>query len=246
MRQLNVYMLPELAHPHKLAGKTVVVVDILRATTTIATALDHGAVAVLPCLEVDEARNLAQQHRESLTRTLLAGERKGLPIKGFDLGNSPAEYGREAVEGCLIVFTTTNGTKAMRRAVGAGRLLTGAFANLSATWDAVADDSDIEIICAGTDGAVTREDVLFAGAFAERAVLASSQCELNDQASIALDAWRSLRNDGDDLAASLRETQGGRNLMAIGHEHDISTAAKIDTIGMASELDLATWQIKVR
>ena len=245
MQQLNAYMLPSLAHPHDMAGKTVIVVDILRATTTIAASLNNGAVAVIPCLEVAEARILASQHRATGTKTLLAGERKGIQVDGFDLGNSALDYDSETVEGCLIVFTTTNGTKAMMRCVGAARLLTGAFANLNATWNAVSQDSDIEVVCAGTDGVVTREDVLFAGALAERAILANSQCRINDQAQLALDAWRSLRGDCSmDLAAALRDTQGGRNLLAIGHEQDISNAAEVDTIDIATELDLATWQIR--
>ncbi|MCA9216993.1 MAG: 2-phosphosulfolactate phosphatase [Planctomycetales bacterium] len=249
MERFDVIMLPTLSHPHELAGKTIVVADVLRATTTIATALKNGATAVLPCLETGEAKNLATQHRQAGTKTLLAGERRGLPIQGFDLGNSPYEYTANVVKDCLIVFTTTNGTKAMMSCVGAGRILTGAFVNLSATWRAIAGDREATIVCAGTDGEITAEDVFFAGAAADRATLAHPECQLNDQAQLALAAWQRLRHDGpanlhDNLVRALLDSKGGQNLSALGHESDVSMAAELDTMDVAAELDLSNWLIQ--
>lgn len=248
MRQLNVHMLPELVHPHDMAGNVVVVVDVLRATTTIATAIANGAKAVIPCLEVEEARGLCDQHRSAGTSTLLAGERRGLPINGFDLGNSPSEYSTSAVTDYLIVFTTTNGTKALTRCVGAARVIMGAFVNLSSVWEAVAKEPIVEIVCAGTDGSITREDVLFAGALVDRTMLAMPECELNDQSRLAADAWRKLgigpSTAEHPLREALRETRGGQNLIKIGHEADIDLSAEIDTINVVPELDLSTWRIQ--
>src|SRR5262245_18694621 len=162
--QLDVYLLPDLAEPAALAGKTVVVIDVLRATTTIIRALAAGAREVVPCLEVEEARRISS---ELGSAAILGGERGGVPIPGFDLGNSPAEYTRERVGGKTVVFTTTNGTRAMQRCKLAGRVLLGAFVNFSAICRELSGTDEIAIVCAGTDGHVTREDTLLAGAIVD-------------------------------------------------------------------------------
>src|SRR3954469_23642043 len=155
--QLDVYLLPDLAEPAALAGKTVVVIDVLRATTTIVHALAAGAKEVVPCLEVEEARRIATERGgEAVT----GGERGGKQIPGFDLGNSPAEYSRERVAGKTVVFTTTNGTRAMQRCKSASRVLLGAFVNFSAVCRELSGVEQIALVCAGTDGHVTREDTL--------------------------------------------------------------------------------------
>src|SRR5258706_13920045 len=135
-RQLDVYLLPALVEPAQLAGKTAVVIDVLRATTTIVHALAAGATQVIPCLEVDEARRIAAELGE---RAISGGERGGKQIPGFDLGNSPAEYSRERVAGKTVVFTTTNGTRAMLRCKAARRVLLGAFVNFSAVCRELVD-----------------------------------------------------------------------------------------------------------
>src|SRR4051794_36039557 len=111
-RQIAVYLLPTLADPAELAGKTANVVDVLRATTTIIHAIAGGAKEVIPCQEIDEAKQIASQIGPS---AVLGGERGGEQIPGFDFGNSPLEYSRERIAGRTVVFTTTNGTRAMLR-----------------------------------------------------------------------------------------------------------------------------------
>jgi hypothetical protein len=129
-RLIDVYLLPTLVErPQELAGKAVVVIDVLRATTTIIHALAAGAAEVTVCQEVDEALRLAASRPQ---RAVLGGERGGLPIAGFDLGNSPTAYSRERVAGREVIFTTTNGTRAMARCSAARRILIGAFVNFSA------------------------------------------------------------------------------------------------------------------
>ena len=110
-KTLNVHALPKLVEPKDLADGTVVVIDVLRASTTIIAALEAGAVEVIPCLEIDDARRVAAQFPAE--EVILGGERQGLPIEGFDLGNSPEDYTPYAVAGKTLVFTTTNGTRAM-------------------------------------------------------------------------------------------------------------------------------------
>ncbi len=248
-RTVRVHLLPSLVAAGELTGRTVVVIDVLRATTTIVQALASGAAAVVPCLEIADARRQAATLGAA---TLLGGERGGKPIEGFDLGNSPEEYSPARVRGKTIVMTTTNGTRAMLRCQDARRVLVGAFVNFSAVCEALRGEADVDLLCAGTDNQVTREDVLFAGAvvddMVQTAAAASNPAplELNDQALIALDAWRAARDDlrqSTELIDRLRSSRGGRNLIDIGHEHDIAIAADIDRFTNVPELNLQTWRI---
>ena len=241
---LDVYLLPELASPDQLQGKTVVVIDVLRASTTITTALAVGAREVVPCLEVDEARRVAAEYGPDL---LLGGERDGLPIDGFDFGNSPAEYTSARVSGKTIVFTTTNGTKSMQRCRQADLVLIGAFVNLSAVCRVLLGTTQIGLVCAGTCGEITAEDVLFAGAVVNKLTSAGEQkLELNDQAQLARDAWQvPAADDRVDLGVRLRQSQGGRNLTRIGMTGDIDLAARVDAFEIVPQLDTAKWRIYV-
>lgn len=255
-RPIDVYLLPTLVQPEELAGRTAIVIDVLRATTTIVSALAAGATQVVPCQEVDEAKRIAA---EMAGGALLGGERGGRQIAGFDLGNSPAEYSRERIGGRAVAFTTTNGTRAMLRCKHARRVLLAAFVNFSAVCREVAGEESIAIVCAGTDGQVTREDALLAGAIVDdlvrdraaalpdREAYASRSPVLNDQAEIAADAWRTAVRLLIDrpLGMTLRDSRGGRNLIEIGHENDIDLAAQLDRFDIVPELDLAAWRIRV-
>lgn len=240
-RQIDVYLLPALVEPPALAGKTVVVIDVLRATTTIVHALAAGATQVIPCLEIDEAKKAAA---ELASPIVLGGERGGLPIAGFDLGNSPAEYTHERVAGKTVVFTTTNGTRAMKRCHAAARVLVGAFVNFSAVCRELINLEQIALVCAGTDGHVTREDTLFAGAIVDD-LTRSKKWQLNDQAHLCADAWHAAVRLLTDrpLGMMLRDSRGGRNLIETGQENDIDLAAQMDKFDLVPELNLTTWRI---
>jgi 2-phosphosulfolactate phosphatase len=242
--EIEAHFLPNLTEADDLAGATVVVIDVLRATTTIIHALAAGAADVIPCLEVDEARQIAQRLGND---AVLGGERGGVRIDGFHLGNSPEEYTPQKIGGKTVVFTTTNGTRAMRLCSQARRVLIGAFVNFSAVCGALADESAIHLLCAGTDGEITREDVLFAGAVVDDlSRRAGVAILLNDQAEIAADAWRSAARgltQGTLLTDALRSSRGGRNLIEVGHEHDIEIAATIDKFHLVPKLDLSAWRI---
>jgi 2-phosphosulfolactate phosphatase len=245
-RSLDVFLLPDLVTPEELAGKTVVVVDVLRATTTIIHALAAGAAEVVPCLEVGEAQRLASERPGAV---VLGGERGGRKIPGFDLGNSPTEYLPAVVGGKAVIFTTTNGTRAMNRCRQAGRVLMGAFVNLSAVCRELTDAVEIAIVCAGTDGQVTREDTLFAGAVVHelsRFRHGDAEYRFNDQAEIAADAWRCCTREltgTNPLGRALRISRGGRNLIEIGQENDIDLAAQIDKFDSVPRLDVDAWRI---
>jgi 2-phosphosulfolactate phosphatase len=203
--------------------------DVLRATTTLTYALAAGAARVIACLEVDEARRIAASLADQ--RPLLGGERGGVRIGGFDLGNSPSEYTRAAVGGRTLVFTTTNGTRAMLHCRQARQVLLGSMVNRQAVVRALAAEKNIHLVCAGTRGQITREDSLCAGALVAGVAQSTSGWQLNDQARLVLDAWQVLAARGIHsgiLAAELQDTQGGRNLLAEGLEADIPWAAQLD------------------
>ena len=131
---VRAHLLPTLVDPEQLRGRVAVVIDVLRATTTIIHALARGAECVIPCLEVEAARQAAQKIGSS---ALLGGERGGMRIDGFDFGNSPTEYVSEKISGRTIVFSTTNGTRAMLHCRQAAKILLGAFVNRAAVAQAV-------------------------------------------------------------------------------------------------------------
>lgn len=251
--KLNVFALPNLVTPEELAGGTVVVIDVLRASTTIAFALDAGANQVIPCLEVADAKSLASQFPRE--EALLAGERGGLPIAGFELGNSPSEYTPDRVGGKTILFTTTNGTRAMLRCRKADRVLIGAFVNASAIAEQLVGCEQIHLLCAGTEDAYSRDDILMAGLLVDRLQRQSGILfELNAQALTARENWTSSFAvpyvvgaeplPAELLAKELRRSPGGRNLVAIGLEQDIETAAEIDRLRVVPELDPQTMYIR--
>ena len=243
-RTINVHFLPELVDDGQLTGKSAVVIDVLRATTTIAYAIAAGATCVIPCLDVDEARELYSRLGES---AVLGGERGGNRIEGFHFGNSPVEYTAATVGGKTLIFTTTNGTRAMKTAQSAGRVVLAAFVNLSAVCDHLASETAIEIVCAGTNRQITREDVLLAGAIAEQLLRERTEATLNDQATIAIESWtrftRELAENKVPLHETLRNSFGARNLIEIGLERDIEIAAQLDNLEVVPELDLARWRI---
>jgi 2-phosphosulfolactate phosphatase len=240
--EIRAHLLPQLVEPAELAGGLAIVIDVLRATTTITAALAAGAREVIPCLEIDDARRWAANLPSG--QTVLGGERQGVRIEGFDHGNSPREYTAQAVGGRTVVFTTTNGTRAMLHARAAREVRLGAFVNLSAVVAIAARHERVDLICSGTGGKITREDVLLAGAIAAR-LTAAAAAELNDQAAIARAAWLEAMDDvGADstalaarLAATLRETQGGRNLKRLGLESDIDDAAALDRFSIVPKLE---------
>jgi 2-phosphosulfolactate phosphatase len=189
-----------------------VVVDVLRATSTIVQALASGYRRVLCCAEIDEAREL----RERLGEGVLAGERRAQAIPGFDLGNSPAEFVEPRGE--TVILTTTNGTRAIvAAAAGADTVLVGSLLNLAAVADAARDPgAAVEVVCAGVDGRFTLDDAYCAGRIAgllggERSDAAEAAVRLAGSFANAGEGLRAAENPsqealGDDLAWCARES----------------------------------------
>lgn len=230
-REVHVHLLPELAPPRSLAGGLAVVVDVLRATTTIVHALAAGCPAVRFCAEIEEARNLADGLRAG--RTLLGGERAGVAPPGFDLGNSPLEYTAAACKGRTLVLTTTNGTRALLRAAQAERTLAAGFVNFSAVCEQLrADRRAVHIICAGTDGEITLEDTLLAGAFVDF-LCDQGDIRPDDSARIA---WDCFENNGRVLLPALELSGGAASLKRLGYHDDIRAAAQVDLFALVPEV----------
>lgn len=226
MKSIYCYRLPAEADPDSLRNATVVVIDVLRATSTITTALANGAGKVIPCDSIEAAWH----HREHLQDCLLCGERQGVMIDGFDLGNSPTEYTAERIGGRTLVFTTTNGTRAMIHSRQATSVLLASFLNLSAVITELADEATVHVICSGTDRTPTLEDDLLAGAIAWK--LRETHQPENKTAIQLAESWQSKLNDQGqphDLASELQKGQGGINLIKRGFEADIEECAKLDS-----------------
>jgi 2-phosphosulfolactate phosphatase len=245
-QQISVALLPKLTDPQSVEGQTVVVTDVLRATTTIISALNNGVRQVIPTPTIPGALELKAQLGET---AILGGERGGVIIPGFHNGNSPREFTPELVRERELVLCTPNGTVAMESCRGAERVLIGAFVNLTAVVQELMRATRVLVICAGTGGKVTSEDCLFAGAVVERLVEHHrGSAALDDQAQIALGWWQaaSLRvARGELLSDILGEGLGGRNLLKLKYDEDIRFCAEIDRLPVVPELDTGEWRIRM-
>ncbi len=232
--KVRTYFSPAEVDSAPMAGSTAVVIDVIRATSTIVDALANGARAIYPTISTEDAIRLAN----SLGRedTLLCGERKGLKVEGFDLGNSPGEFTREKVEGKRLVMSTTNGTRAFLAAEGAERVVAASFLNLSAVARSVAGAEKLVLICAGKEDRFSLDDALCAGliirALVEEGIQPEGSVLLDDASGAALALARSY---GPDVSV-LRETAAGAALVEIGLEADLSRCAELDRHELIPEM----------
>ncbi len=241
MSELVIHPLPETVAPADLAGGVVVVIDVLRATTVIVHALAHGARAVVAAASVEEARQVAS--RWPARERLLGGERHGVKIAGFDLDNSPFSYGPEVVAGKTIVFTTTNGTRALQWAKQAAEIRIGAFANLSAVVASLRGESrPVHLLCAGTDNRITGEDLLVAGAIADRLCGAFT---IQRESLIFVEFWRQHGVEAGGRLRTMRESAGGRNLVELGFDRDIERSSVVDLFAVVPTLDRASGELRI-
>jgi 2-phosphosulfolactate phosphatase len=162
MRTIDVCLSPDMMHLYPVKDHSVVVVDVLRATSCMVTAFAHGISEIAPFAELKDC--LAMKEKGYFT----AGERDGSKVDGFDLGNSPFEYQSPSLKGQKIAFTTTNGTQAIVKSLGAKEILIGSFLNLSSVASHLMESAnDVLVVCAGWKGKFNLEDTLFAGALVE-------------------------------------------------------------------------------
>lgn len=165
MPTIDAVALPDYLNTDQLRGKIAVVIDVLRATTTIVEALGNSARCVVPVASLDGARSIAHERAGSI----LCGERGGVKPDGFVLGNSPLEYFSDVVGGKDCVLTTTNGTRALHMSTAADEVIVGAITNVDALCDWLKSNGrDVVLVCSGTDGRVSFEDCLGAGLIVDR------------------------------------------------------------------------------
>lgn len=205
-----------------LSQTVCVVFDVLRATTSMLTALANGAQAIIPVAEISEALAL----RQKSPTVLLAGERNGLRIRSdltgsidFDLGNSPRDFTAEKVAGKTIVMTTTNGTRALRACAGARMILVSAFLNMRATihWLKENEPQHLILVCSGTLEEPALEDVLAAGAMCEKVWSSYAGGHVSDSAEIARRIYPLLQFN---LAEAMKHSRNGRRLLASPEQRD--------------------------
>jgi len=217
---MQIEVLPNAGSPllPYLEDKLVIVIDVLRATSTMVTALANGCQSIIPVLSPEDAL----ERRLTLPGSLLGGERNVLPIEGFDLGNSPYDYVPEKVGGKKVIITTTNGTRAIQDASAAPMIWMASFLNMQSIVLAALrqfENSDklqgIVIFCAGTEERFDLPDTLCAGMLIEEL---GGNVTLNDLGEAARMLYRSSKND---LVGKIRDSVHGKKLIALGFERDV-------------------------
>jgi 2-phosphosulfolactate phosphatase len=220
VRGLEACLTPALIPLYKVEDYIVIIIDIFRATSSICYGIENGAEAIIPVSEVEECA----AYREKGFDYLLAAERNGEVVSGFDFGNSPFAYTAEKVAGKTVVLTTTNGTHALHLSRAAKKIVIGSFLNLTAlcNWLKTQDDN-ILLVCAGWKNNFNLEDTLFAGAVIDQ--LKGDGYKLDDPALAANDLFQLGKHDISDY---LKKTSHGERLKKLGIEKDIEFCLQID------------------
>lgn len=220
MNELHVCLTPALIPLYQVEDYIVVIIDIFRATSSICYGIDNGAEAIIPVSEVEECA----AYREKGFDYLLAAERNGEVVTGFDFGNSPFSYVKQKVAGKTVVLTTTNGTHALHLSRNAKKIVIGSFLNLTSLSEWLrTQDENILLVCAGWKNNFNLEDTVFAGAVIEK--IRGHQFKLDDPAIAANDLYNIAKND---LGAYLAKTSHSERLKKLGIEKDIAFCLNVD------------------
>ncbi len=222
-----------------MVDRTVVVIDVLRATSTMVEALVNGAQGVYPAASTEEAIKLASSLGPE--DTLLCGESKGLMIEGFDLGNSPREFTPDLVTDKRLIMSTTNGTRAFLMAEDADRVLACSFLNVGAVASAMGEAEEMLIVCAGREGRFAADDAVCAGTLLMRLQEShDGEIKLNDAAQVALELANKFRVGAEFLAM----TDGGRSLVDNGFREDLDHCAWVDRYDVVPEMEDRVIQLR--
>ncbi len=225
LNQIDVYFSAQTCQDEQLRDKTVVVVDVLRATSTIVTAIANGAKGVIPVGDMGEASKISQNIDSE--DHLLCGEKDGVKIQGYDLGNSPLEYTRELVSGKTLIFNTTNGTKAIKKSLGAKELLIAAFLNIDMVVETLRFlDNEIVIVCSGWKGRLCMEDLMLAGNIIYNLSDGQMHPETPDGAKVAFSIYEKF---GNDLESVIFNSNHAVRLKEIAGTEDVSYSCRKNT-----------------
>lgn len=244
MIRVRVYFSPSHIDELLLRDKTVVVIDVLRASTTITYAMAAGAREIIPVASVDQAMKIVGNLFS--TSTILCGERGGKRIEGFKLGNSPAEYTKEAVEGKSLILTTTNGAVALTRSKYARHCYVAGFVNLSASVNALLALQDLEetgltIVCSGREDDFSLEDATCAGMLVDH-LSKQREIELTDSARTVLSIAKEY---GSDILGTLQQSDHGKYLTSIGFADDIVTSSQVDSVPIVPVMEQTVIKKKI-
>ncbi len=223
--KIDVLLSPHNVDELYFTAKTTVIIDVLRATTTIATALEAGAKEIIPVGSLDFAMKISGAAAGG--QTLLCGERNINMIEGFSHGNSPLEYKDENIEGKSIIFFTTNGSKAIVKAKFSENLFLASFNNLDAIVNYLIKlDKDFNIVCSASEGVFCVEDTVCAGKIVSEVLNKKPKCEITDASKAAIVLYEFF---GKDLLKMLSECEHGKKLAAKGFSEDIEYCAKLNS-----------------
>lgn len=224
--KIDLYLTPSPFGNDSVEGKTVVVIDVLRASTSICKALASGARAVIPTSGRGEAGDMWTKIGSDIA--VLAGEQEGVKIENFQLGNSPFEFSSETIGDKFVVMATSNGTPLFGRSKKAALVITCGLVNISKVADKILTAGhDVLIACAGKDGQFSLEDTLCGGLLIDKIQSVKPDVELNDAGKMAHLFFETRK---ENLAFSIAQGEHGRYLQNIGFEKDVEFAAQVDTI----------------
>jgi 2-phosphosulfolactate phosphatase len=230
--RVDLYFTPNEVKEEELANRDVLIIDVLRASTTIAYALHNGCKDIIPSNSIDKAIELSKKiGRDS---ALLCGEREGKKIEGFDLGNSPSEYETEKIKDKTLIFATTNGSKAIVKAATAKSLIVGSFINFQSAFNYICSNSnDLAIICSGKLEKFSIEDAVCGGLFVN-AFLERGSYELNDAAIASLKLYEAHK---DDILEMLKKSSHGKYLIELGFEMDLQLCSELNSLNIVPLLN---------
>lgn len=221
---LDVFFSVQSFQEEELRGKSAVIIDVLRASSTIVAALNNGAKKIIPVEDMDGAMRIARSMDQD--DYLLCGEKNGQKIEGYHLGNSPLEYDRKTVEDKTIILNTTNGTKAIKKANLANRIYVGCFLNQKSILKALEEHDDaVVLICSGWQGRLSLEDTLFAGSLISKMCKGKLPENTKDGVKVAFGLFEKF---GDDLEGAIGGSDHAKRLKELVPEDDIPFTSQVD------------------
>lgn len=224
LRYIDVFFSVQAFNEEELRGKTAVIIDVLRASSSITTALHNGARKIIPVGDMNDAMKIATTMEQN--DYLLCGEKNGVKIEGYQLGNSPLEYTREAIEGKTLILNTTNGTKAIKKAGLANQIYIGTFLNQQSILNALKErDDEIVLVCSGWQGRLSIEDTLFAGSVLHALSSGKLPADAKDGAKVAFGLYEKF---GDDLEGTISQSDHAKRLVELVPDGDVNFCCKVD------------------
>ncbi len=236
--KINVIPYAAAARPELTENKTVVVIDILRATSVMLTALANGAKEIVPVISPEEA--LQKSFLYNVEEVLLGGERNAMKIEGFHLGNSPLEYTPEVVSGKTVIITTTNGTRALHSSLNAKNVFIGAFLNVAAIVEQIKEEEEVVLFCSGTNNNFSLDDGMCAAVIMSE-LSKSKQTELSDFANLLVTAYQTK---SENLNLLLHDCYHLNLLIQKGFEKDVTYCLQNSLYSIVPQMNLINKSIQ--